>query len=126
MTVLAQHAAICRLDPCDELPLWAQQGGFTALVRTSEELSVVCAEESIPGFVRAEKGWRIIKVSGPLEFSQVGVLAGIIQPLAQAGVSIFTISTYDTDYILVKETHLAQAVDTLRNAGHSIEIDDNI
>jgi hypothetical protein len=108
LTVLAQQAAICRLDSGEEFPLWLQKDEFTAVVRTPEELSVVCAESSVPGHVKAEKGWRILKVRGPLEFTQVGVLSAIIVPLAQAGVSIFTVSTYDTDYVLIKGSTLVQ------------------
>jgi hypothetical protein len=69
-----------------------------------------------------EKGWRILKVRGPLEFSQIGVLAAIVMPLAQTGVSIFVLSTFDTDYILVKEQTLLLAIAALQNAGHTIEV----
>jgi hypothetical protein len=122
--VLSQHAAICQLGPSDEIPLWVQHNGFTAIVHTSDELTVVCAENYVPTQVKSEKGWRILKVNGPLEFSQVGVLSAIIVPLAQAGVSIFTMSTFDTDYVLVKEIDLVQAIDALRNAGHIVVMED--
>jgi hypothetical protein len=122
VTVLSQRAAVCQLDPNEDIPPWLQDDKISAMVRTPDEFSVVCDESNVPDYVKAEKGWRILKVQGPLEFSQVGVLAALIVPLAQAGVSIFAISTYNTDYILVKEKFLAPAIDSLRNAGHIVEV----
>jgi len=122
LSVLAQRVAICRLSPDEEFPPWVQNVGLTAFVRTPDEFSVVCDERSVPDHIKAEKGWRILKVQGPLEFSQVGVLAAIAMPLAQAGVSIFAISTFDTDYILVKDTTLMLAIVVLRNTGHDVEV----
>ena len=122
LTVLTQSMAICRLAPEDEIPSWTQYGGLTALVRTPDEFSVVCDERCVPINIKVEKGWRILRVQGPLEFSQIGVLAAIAIPLAQAGVSIFAISTFDTDYILIKEPSLAVAINALQNAGHDIDI----
>ena len=122
LTVLAQRTAICRLAPEEEIPSWVQNDGLTALVRTPDEFSVVCDERSVPDYIKVEKGWRIFKVQGPLEFSQVGVLAAIAMPLAQAGVSIFAMSTFDTDYILVKESSLVMAINALRNAGHEVDV----
>jgi hypothetical protein len=120
--VSAQHAAICQLEPREKIPAWAQNGDFTALVRTPEELSVVCDERCVPAQVKVDTGWRILEIQGPLEFSQVGVLAGIAMPLAQAGVSIFVISTFNTDYILVKDISLEIAILALRDAGYKIEV----
>jgi hypothetical protein len=122
LNVLAQRVAICRLAPEEEIPSWAQNKGLTALVRTADEFTIMCDERNVPGHIKMEKGWRILKVQGPLEFSQVGVLAAIAMPLAQAGVSIFVLSTFDTDYILVKEPSLLLALDALQNSGHTIEV----
>jgi hypothetical protein len=122
LIVLAQDMAICRLPPEEAIPPWVQNKGLTALVRTADEFSIVCNERYVPGHIKMEKGWRILKVQGPLEFSQVGVLAAIAMPLAQSGVSIFVLSTFDTDYILVKESSLLLALDALKNAGHTIEV----
>ena len=121
ITVITQRTAICRLGPDDEIPSWVQDSELNAIVRTPDELSIVCDERSVPGSIKVDKGWRILKVAGPLDFSQVGVLAAILRPLAQAGVSIFTISTFDTDYILVKEENLELAVNILISSGHIIE-----
>jgi len=122
LNIITQRTAICRLGPKDEIPSWVQAGELIAIVRTPEELSIVCDEGSVPGSIKVEKGWRVLKVLGPLDFSQVGVLAAIVLPLAQAGVSIFTISTFDTDYILVKEVNLSLAIHILKNSGHIIEV----
>jgi len=121
LSVLTQRTAICRLDPDERIPSWVQNDELTALVRTPDEFSIVCDECSVPEYIKVEKDWRILKVQGPLEFTQVGILASITVPLTQAGVSIFAMSTFDTDYVLVKESSLALAVDTLRNAGHVVD-----
>ena len=81
---------------------------------------MVCAEERAPEGAKCERGWRVLQVAGPLELSLTGVLAAIAAPLADAGVSIFAISTFDTDYILVKDENLARAVDVLRAEGHRV------
>jgi hypothetical protein len=85
-----------------------------------DELSVVCQEELVPANIRAENGWRGLKVEGPLDFALTGILAGLASALAQAGVSLFAISTFDTDYILVKEKDLAKAIRALEQAGHRV------
>ena len=120
--VFAQRLAVCRLDPVAEVPSWMLRNGFLAVTYTSEELSIVCDEPSVPEGIQTEKGWRLMQVQGPLELSQVGVLAAIAVPLARAGVSIFAISTFDTDYILVKESSLPQAMEALREDGHIVEV----
>ena len=91
-----------------------------AFIRTQDELCVICDEMPIPSNIIAERNWRALKVDGPLPFTQVGVLASLSVPLSRAGVSIFVISTYDTDYILVKDSQLEQAVRALEEAGHKV------
>ena len=112
--------AVCRLDPASPVPGWATPDGFIAIVRTAEELSIVCAEQAVPRGVTCQRGWRGLKVAGPLDFALTGVLASLTTPLAEAGVSIFAISTYDTDYVLVQEGQLDAAIDTLRRAGFAV------
>jgi len=113
--------AICRLGPEDEIPAWALgKADFCSITRTKDELSVVCREDSVPEDTRCERGWRILQVEGPLDFALTGILASIAKPLADAGVSIFAVSTFDTDYILVKETNLALAQRALQSAGHRV------
>ncbi len=91
-----------------------------SITRASDELSVVCAEEHAPSGATVESGWRAMKVEGTLDFSMTGILASISAPLAEAGVPVFVVSTYDTDYVLVKEANLGEAVSALGGAGHSV------
>jgi len=112
--------AVCRLDLASPLPSWATPDGFIAIVRTAEELSIVCAEQAVPPGVICQRGWRGMKVAGPLDFALTGVLASLAGPLAEAGVSIFAMSTYDTDYVLVQEAQLDAAIDALRRAGFAV------
>jgi hypothetical protein len=117
LVILPDRLAVCRLPADAPFPDWARPGDILALVRTGDELSVVCTERFVPPDVRAERGWRALQVQGPLEFAMVGVLASIANPLARAGVSIFVLSTFDTDYILVKEAALERAVEALSQEG---------
>jgi hypothetical protein len=117
LNILPDHLAVCRLAAEAPIPEWAPPGNLLALVRTPDELSVVCEERYVPPEVNAERGWRALRVQGPLDFSMIGVLASIATPLAQAGVSIFALSTYETDYILIKESSLERAVYALNQAG---------
>ena len=120
LCLLAGRFAICRLPADDAVPAWATGGPFSSITRTPGELSIVCAEGRAPAGTPGEDGWRIFQVAGPLDFSLTGILAGIATPLAKAGVSIFTVSTFLTDYILVKEENLAKAEEALGAAGHSV------
>ena len=86
----------------------------------ADELSIVCPQGQLPEYKEAELGWRALKVAGPLDFSLTGVLADLANPLAKAGSSIFALSTYNTDYLLVKEDKLEQAVSTLEASGHEV------
>jgi hypothetical protein len=113
--------AVCRLDADGPLPAWAAGGPFLSITRTADELSLVCREEVVPEGVRCERGWRCLRVAGTLDFSLVGVLASLLVPLAEAGVSVFAVSTFDTDHLLIRENHLARAVEALRAAGHAIQ-----
>lgn len=117
LILLQERLAVCRLSPEAPLPDWARPGGLLAFVRTEDELSIVCPERYVPPEVKSERGWRAFQVQGPLDFSLVGVLAAITAPLAQAGVSVFAISTFDTDYILVKDDALPRAQEALQQAG---------
>ena len=124
LSLLPDYLAICRLDPDTPVPSWAQEGGFHSVTRTAYELSVVCAEHLVPGDVQCEGGWRCLAVNGPLDFALTGILAGLAAPLAEAGISIFAISTFDTDYLLVKQQHLQQAVEVLLHSGYVVHAGD--
>lgn len=123
LVVLEGELGVARLAAAEPIPAWASRGRLTSITRTSEELSVVCAAADIPESVRAERGWRAFRVAGRLDFALTGVLASLAGPLAAAGVSIFVISTYDTDYILVRAQSLAAAVECLTAAGHEVAAD---
>jgi len=112
--------AVSRLDVDALLPGWAAGGPFVSTTRTAGEFSVVCREEAVPAGVRCERGWRCLRIAGTLDLSLVGVLASLVGPLAEAGVSVFVVSTFDTDYLLVKVADFEQAVGVLRRAGHAV------
>jgi hypothetical protein len=119
LKVLDGVFAICRQAPEEAVPAWAV-GCFTSVTRTDEELSIVCPAEEVPAGVKSERGWRCLKVAGPLDFSLTGVLSSLAAPLAEAGVSIFAVSTFDTDYLLVPESRLKEAIAALKKAGHRL------
>jgi hypothetical protein len=107
--------------PCDaEIPAWATRGTFFSVTRTTDELSMVTAEASVPLEINASRGWRMLKVHGPFAFDETGVVATLANPLARVGVGIFAISTFDTYYLLVQQEEIPAAVETLEHAGHKI------
>jgi hypothetical protein len=121
LEVLPAPIALCRLAPETELPRWAREPcSFVTVSRTPEELSIAIDQGRVPEAVRAERNYRLIRVGGPLPLHLIGVLASVAEPLALAGVPIFAISTYDTDYVLVKEIDLSRALVALERAGHRI------
>lgn len=120
LTLLAEPLAVCRLSPADAVPPWASGQGFHSITRTAEELSIVCAANRVPPGIRHEPAWRAFQVEGPLPFTATGILAAIAAPLAAAEISIFAISTFDTDYVLVKEPDAGQAAAVLAAAGHLV------
>jgi hypothetical protein len=122
--ILDERIAVCQLSPDASLPAWAIQSLFFSITRTHDELSVVCPEGAVPESVKAVQGWRCFRVVGSMAFSVTGVLASLTTPLAEAKVGIFAISTFDTDYLLVKEQDLDRAIDVLRAFGHVVRSPD--
>jgi hypothetical protein len=120
LSLLPDMYAICRLSPEAPIPDWAHPGDFISITRTSDELSIVCAESGIPDSVKSDKGWRCLKVAGPLDLSLTGVLASLLGPLAEARINIFALSTFDTDFLLVTEKNLSRAAEILIQSGHQI------
>jgi hypothetical protein len=118
--LLDHRLAICRLAPADGLPAWATAGPLTSITRTATELSVVCPESVVPEGTKSVTGWRVFQVEGVLDFALTGILASLAQPLAEAGVSLFALSTYDTDYVLVQGKDLERTIETLTAAGHHL------
>lgn len=118
--VVAGCYSIVRLPAGAALPAWlaGASGSFLAITRTVRETSVVCADEFVPDNERCERGWGLIELVGPFSFSEVGILAAVTQPLAVAGIALFAVSTFDTDYVLVRSETLAQACEALVAAGH--------
>ncbi len=121
--VLPGRYAICRLRATDRVPAGLFSDPFYSVTRTPEELSIVCLEASAPAGVQSERDRRLLAVEGPLDFSLTGILADLAGTLATAGVSIFSLSTYDTDYLLVRDRDLPAAAQALRAAGHTIRHD---
>jgi hypothetical protein len=138
LKVLPQHFAVCRLHPDAEIPGWVFKSPFFSITGTEDELSVVCAEEQLPSAgsrpdgqggspgrerehrrrneaepLLAEKDWRALQVEGPLDFALTGVLASLTAPLAEAGISVFAISAYTTDYLLIKQEAMERALKIL-------------
>jgi hypothetical protein len=102
------------------VPAWALGGGFFCVAGTDDEISIACEERQIVEDVRAEKGWVGLKLEGPFPFTMTGVLSSFLQPLAEAGIPIFAVSTFNTDYVLIKREYLEQAVKALGDAGHEM------
>jgi len=118
--VLSENLAVCQLAAGSPVPEWAVGEGFFCLTQTAEELSIVCAETRVPAGVRVERNWVAMKLEGPFPFAMTGVLTSFLQPLAEAVVPIFVVSTFDTDYVLMKRDKLEAAMKALDAAGHEL------
>ena len=110
--------AVCRMPAKSAVPGWALGGDFFSVSATADELSIVCSQSQVPSEVTHEAGWACLKLEGPFPFSQTGILSSFIQPLAEQAIPIFALSTFDTDYVLVKQVSVDKAMATLRAAGH--------
>jgi hypothetical protein len=120
LSCLSEVLAICRLEADAPIPSWALRGKFVSITRTVDELSVVCHCRDVPAGIRCVKNYRCIKVEGPLGFDLTGIISSLTTALARAGISVFVVSTFDTDYILVTEGQLEKAVRALLQAGHDV------
>ena len=127
MKLLKEIYSVCRLDKNDIIPSWIMNGEFFSITKTEDELSIVCSQENLPHNtqyellnIQCEKDWRILKVEGPLDFSLLGILASISSLMAQEQISIFALSTYDTDYILVKENDIDAAINALLKNNYDV------
>jgi uncharacterized protein len=112
LQLLPLKLGICKLLPTESLPVWVTTT-FFSITKTSDELSLVLPEDIIPLEISAQRGWRVLMIEGPLDFSLTGILASLLNPLAQAKISIFALSTYNTDYILIQEQNLERALTIL-------------
>jgi len=120
LALLPGRLAVCRMDAKEKPPAWVfdTQGPVTCVVRTPDELSIVCGEDDVPRSATAvERGFRAFQLQGPVPFTTVGVVSGLTAPLAAAGIGVFVLSTHDTDYLLVKEAQVERARKLLASAG---------
>jgi hypothetical protein len=111
---------VCRLPPDAPVPAPTTAALFNSITRTADELSIVCPIDQAPQNGKCESPWTCFQLEGPFSFALTGVLASFLTPLAQRGVPIFAISTFDTDYVLVKEEHADSALESLKAAGHEL------
>ncbi|HYK85781.1 MAG TPA: ACT domain-containing protein [Ktedonobacteraceae bacterium] len=121
LSVLPHKYAVCQFHPDKHIPYWALLGDFVSLTRTHEELSIVCQQDNVPEEIEAERGWCCVQVQGAFDFTVSGVNASLAVPLSEAEISVLAIATYATDYLLIKEANLEQALRVLELAGHCIE-----
>jgi hypothetical protein len=112
--------AVCRLSPVEQVPSWAGSAVFSSITRTGDELSIICPAAQVPAVVKHEAGWRVVKCQGPFAFTETGILASVLAPLAAAQIGILAVATFDTDYVLVKAERLEDALRTLAAAGHIV------
>ena len=125
LRTLPDTYAIVRLHPGAELPDWVDKGPFRSVTRTDSEVSVVCRDRDVPEGESAEPGWRVLEVLGPLDFSLTGVVASLVDPIAKAEIPIFVVSTFETDYVLVRGNDLDDAIEALELAGHEVDDPDD-
>jgi len=121
LNLLPELFAVVRLDPADPLPPWLPKD-FFSITRTPSELSILCRQELVPEGIRQENDWRCFQVEGPLDFSWTGIVAGLTLPLADAEIPVFFLSTFDTDYLLVKRNDLGRTPQILSQEGHQITL----
>ncbi|CDM69866.1 Hypothetical protein CM240_2749 [Clostridium bornimense] len=122
MKLLDGKYGVCRLSTDEAVPSWAFKGEFFSITKTEDELSIVCLEENISEKIKCERNWRILKVEGPLDFSLVGILSKISGLMAKNDISIFAISTYETDYILIKDENIKKAIEVLNEDYYNVII----
>jgi hypothetical protein len=120
--LLAGPFSICHLAADAPMPAWATAAAFFTVSRTADELSIICATDRVPDGVTASGGWRALKIVGPFDLAEVGILLRVAAPLAAAGVSILPVATYETDYVLVRASQLEAALAALRGDGHELRI----
>lgn len=118
---IAGDFSIVRLNPDDSLPSWVMKSTFFSVVKTSDELSCVCESVYVPDQeIKKNEGWKCLRVDGVLDFSLTGILASLTEPLAKEKISVFAISTFDTDYLLIKKENFHRGKEVLKNAGFQV------
>jgi len=117
-SLLKGRFAICQLPAGSAVLDWAMRGQFFSICKNDEELSIVCDAGFVPAGVKADAPFVCLKLQGPFPLNETGVLSSFIRPLAQAGIPVFALATYNTDYILIPEVSRERAEQVLRTAGH--------
>lgn len=112
--------AVCRLPATAPVPAWAGSAVFSSVTRTADELSIMCPAAQVPAGVQHEAGWRLLKLQGPFAFTETGILAAVLAPLAAAKIGILATATFDTDYVLVKAARFEEACGVIKAAGHAV------
>ncbi|MGD8787805.1 MAG: ACT domain-containing protein [Phycisphaerales bacterium] len=120
LSLLKDSYGICKFPSDSSIPEWALKVSLCSITRSEKELTIVCLQGIIPANTEYDSDWRCFRIGGSFDFNQIGVISSLAAPLAEAGVSIFVVSTYDTDYVLVKEEKIEQAVNVLTDNGHLI------
>ena len=120
LQVVAGDFAVCRLPAAEPVPLWAGSTVFSSVTRTVDELSIICPAVQVPVGVKHEAGWSLLKFQGPFAFTETGILAAVLAPLAVAKIGILATATFDTDDLMVKSAQLSAAQRALESAGHLI------
>jgi len=121
LSLLKDKYGICTLPNTAPIPDWALTQSLASITRTEKELTIVCRLEILPSQYQSDLKWRCFKIDGSFDLNQIGVISSISSPLADAGISIYVISTYDTDYFLIQEQNLEQTISVLSNSGHYIK-----
>jgi hypothetical protein len=120
LILLKEIFAVAQLEKGGSFPNWAITSELWSITATQDEISIVCRQDIVPAQVKSEKDWRCLKVDAVLDFSLVGILASLTLPLAQEGISIFAMSTFNTDYLLIKEIDVDKTIMVLLNQGFEI------
>ena len=112
--------AVSRLAPTCAIPSWAEGRGFVSISRSDDELSIVSRADRVAQNVKSDPGWKCMKLLGPFAFDETGIILSVIEPLSNAGIGVFVVSTFDGDHLLVKNERIANARALLVKAGHRL------
>jgi hypothetical protein len=120
LQLVAGEFAVCRLSPAGPVPSWAGSAVFSSVTRTADEVSIICPAAQVPVDVKHDAGWRLVKFHGTFAFTETGILASVVAPLAAAKIGILAVATHDTDYVLIKAAQTEEALRQLTAAGHQV------
>jgi hypothetical protein len=118
LKVLPGLYSISRLDSNDAIPVWADGDGFVNITRSADELSIVSHQSRVPNGVKTDRDWRCMQFVGPFAFDELGIVLSVVRPLTEAGFGVFVVSTFDGDFLLLKEDQFDEALAVLEKAGH--------